>query len=76
MTTFNPFGLTGSGLGLRRALLPALQTSVPDSIAFFEVSPENWVGVGGHLGKQFRSLTERHRFVAHGWRCLWAAQRR
>ena len=66
MTTANPFGLTGSGLGLRRALLPALQTGVPDSIDFFEVSPENWVGIGGHLGKQFRSLTERHRFVAHG----------
>jgi uncharacterized protein (UPF0276 family) len=66
MTTSNPFGLTGSGLGLRRALLPALQTGAADSIDFFEVSPENWLGVGGHLGKQFRSLTERHRFVAHG----------
>ncbi|MDD5275530.1 MAG: DUF692 domain-containing protein [Methylovulum sp.] len=66
MTTTHPFGLIGAGLGLRRALLPALQTSVPDSINFFEVSPENWVGVGGHLGKLFRSLTERHRFVAHG----------
>lgn len=66
MTLSNPFGLAGSGLGLRRALLPALKNDIPDSIAFFEVSPENWVGVGGHLGKQFRSLTERHRFVAHG----------
>ncbi|MGZ8928878.1 MAG: DUF692 domain-containing protein, partial [Methylobacter sp.] len=66
MTTFNPFGLSGSGLGLRRVLLPALQAGVPDGIDFFEVSPENWVGVGGQLGKQFRSLTERHRFVAHG----------
>ncbi len=58
--------LSGAGLGLRRALLPALQIGVPDGIDFFEVSPENWVGIGGHLGKQFRSLTERHRFVAHG----------
>jgi uncharacterized protein (UPF0276 family) len=66
MTTANPFSLAGAGLGLRRALLPALQTGVPDSIDFFEVSPENWVGVGGHLAKQFRSLTERHRLVAHG----------
>ncbi|WP_415879751.1 DUF692 domain-containing protein [Methylomonas sp. TEB] len=65
MTTDYPFGLAGSGLGLRRALLPELQIHVPD-IAFFEVSPENWVGVGGQLGKQFRRLTERHRFVAHG----------
>ena len=66
MNTHPPFGLSGAGLGLRRSLLPALQTNVPDCIDFFEVSPENWVGVGGHLGKQFRSLTERHRFVAHG----------
>lgn len=66
MTTTHPFGLVGAGLGLRRALLPALQADVPASINFFEVSPENWVGVGGHLGKLFRSLTERHRFVAHG----------
>lgn len=60
------FGLAGSGLGLRRALLPALLAGVPDTIDFFEVSPENWVGVGGQLGKQFRRLTERYRFVAHG----------
>ncbi|WAK01028.1 HvfB family MNIO-type RiPP peptide maturase [Methylobacter sp. YRD-M1] len=66
MITVNPFGLTGSGLGLRRPLLPALQAGVPGNIDFFEVSPENWVGVGGQLGKQFRRLTERHRFVAHG----------
>ncbi|WP_027159822.1 HvfB family MNIO-type RiPP peptide maturase [Methylobacter luteus] len=66
MITVNPFGLAGSGLGLRRALLPALQADVPDNIDFFEVSPENWVGVGGQLGKQFRRLTEHHRFVAHG----------
>ena len=66
MTTVHSLGLTGAGLGLRRALLPALQINVPDSIDFFEVSPENWIGVGGALGKQFRALTERHRFVAHG----------
>lgn len=66
MITINPFDLAGSGLGLRRALLPALQSGVPSNIDFFEVSPENWVGVGGRLGKQFRRLTERYRFVAHG----------
>jgi uncharacterized protein len=66
LSNANLFGLSGAGLGLRRALLPALQADVPDSIDFFEVSPENWVGVGGRLGKQFRSLTERHRFVSPG----------
>lgn len=66
MNPSHPFGLSGAGLGLRRALIPALQADMPESIDFFEVSPENWVGVGGRLGKQFRGLTERHRFVAHG----------
>ncbi|WP_427551513.1 DUF692 domain-containing protein [Methylomonas sp. MS20] len=66
MSITHPFHLNGAGLGLRRSMLPALQVEVPDCIDFFEVSPENWVGVGGYLGKQFRSLTERHRFVAHG----------
>ncbi|MGZ8239759.1 MAG: HvfB family MNIO-type RiPP peptide maturase, partial [Methylobacter sp.] len=44
----------------------SLLAGAPDGIDFFEVSPENWVGVGGQLGKQLRRLTERHRFVAHG----------
>ena len=66
MTMPNAFGIAGAGLGLRRALLPALQTGVPDCIDFFEVSPENWINIGGHLGRVFRSLTERYCFVAHG----------
>ncbi len=66
MTMLNTFGIAGSGLGLRRALMPELQTGVPDCIDFFEVSPENWIGVGGIPGKNFRRFTERHRFVAHG----------
>ncbi|MGZ8184381.1 MAG: HvfB family MNIO-type RiPP peptide maturase [Methylobacter sp.] len=66
MISLNPFNLAGAGLGLRRALLPSLLAGAPDGIDFFEVSPENWVGVGGQLGKQLRRLTERHRFVAHG----------
>lgn len=66
MSMPNAFGIAGAGLGLRRALLPALQAGVPDCIDFLEVSPENWLGVGGNLGKQFRRLSERHRFVAHG----------
>ncbi|MBS3964129.1 MAG: DUF692 domain-containing protein [Methylomonas sp.] len=66
MLPSHPFGLSGSGLGLRRPLLSPLLAHVPETLDFFEVSPENWVGVGGSLGKQFRRLTERHRFVAHG----------
>ena len=31
-----------------------------------EVAPENWIRVGGSLGKRFRAFTERHPFLAHG----------
>lgn len=60
------FAIYGAGLGLRRELLKTLESGVPEVINFFEVSPENWIDIGGRLGKQFRSFTERYHFVAHG----------
>lgn len=56
----------GAGLGLRRALLSPLQDAAPNFADFFEVAPENWIGVGGSLGKRFRALTERVPLVCHG----------
>jgi uncharacterized protein len=55
-----------AGLGFRRELIPALDTGVPDNIAFFELAPENWAGVGGRSAKQLRRFTERYPFVCHG----------
>lgn len=60
------FPINGAGLGLRRELLQLLESGVSDVINFFEVSPENWIDIGGRLGKIFRAYTERHTFVAHG----------
>ncbi|PZQ19454.1 MAG: hypothetical protein DI564_01740 [Rhodanobacter denitrificans] len=60
--------LEGAGLGLRRALTGPLQDR-PDAVAaidFFEIAPENWIGVGGRLGTTLRGFTERHRMVCHG----------
>lgn len=51
---------------MRRSFLDAVVASSPDRIDFFEVAPENWMRVGGALGKGFRALTERAPFVAHG----------
>jgi uncharacterized protein (UPF0276 family) len=56
----------GAGLGLRRALLGPLLSVTSEKIDFMEVAPENWIGVGGRLGKQFRSFTERFEFLIHG----------
>lgn len=56
----------GAGLGLRRTLLGPLADLPSIPVNFFEVAPENWIGVGGRYGKQLRAFTERHPFVTHG----------
>ena len=61
-----PLELSGAGLGLRRALLGPLRDAPDAPIDFFEVAPENWINVGGRLGKTFRSFTERFPFICHG----------
>ncbi len=58
--------IAGAGLGLRRGLLTPLEAVAPGAIDFMEVAPENWIGVGGRLGRRFRSFTERYPFSAHG----------
>ena len=56
----------GAGLGLRRTLLGPLADQPPAQVGFYEVAPENWIGVGGRYGKQLRAFTERYPFVCHG----------
>jgi len=57
----------GAGLGLRRGeLMRELEAGVPAAVGFFEIAPENWIGVGGALGRRLRAFTERHRFALHG----------
>jgi uncharacterized protein (UPF0276 family) len=60
------YPVNGAGLGLRRALLGPLSSVDCEQINFMEVAPENWIGVGGRLGKQFRGFTERFDFLCHG----------
>ena len=56
----------GAGLGLRRELIPALKIQVPSAIDFFEIAPENWIDLGGALGRDLRHFTERFPIVCHG----------
>lgn len=58
--------LSGAGLGLHRSLLDSLSHLSAQDINFLEIAPENWIHVGGRLGKQFRSYTEKFPFVCHG----------
>lgn len=56
----------GAGLGLRRTLMGPLADQPPAQVGFYEIAPENWIGVGGRYGKQLRAFTERYPFVTHG----------
>jgi hypothetical protein len=60
------YPVSGAGLGLRRGLIDALMKNPPAEIDFMEVAPENWIRVGGKLGKKFRFFTERYPFLLHG----------
>ena len=59
-------GLTGTGLGLRRPLIEPLLAQRPAQLSFLEVAPENWLGIGGRLGRQLRALAERYPLASHG----------
>jgi len=60
------YPVNGAGLGLRRPLADKLMAARPDEIDFMEIAPENWIHVGGALGKKLRFFTERYPFVIHG----------
>lgn len=56
----------GAGLGLRRELIPELKIHVPSAIDFFEIAPENWIDLGGALGRDLSQFSERFPIVCHG----------
>jgi uncharacterized protein (UPF0276 family) len=43
-----------------------LMANPPAEVDFMEVAPENWIGLGGKLGKKFRFFTERYPMLIHG----------
>ena len=60
------YPVQGAGLGLRRPIANKLMADPPSDIDFMEVAPENWIHVGGALGKKLRFFTERYPFLIHG----------
>jgi hypothetical protein len=60
------YPVQGAGLGLRRAFIGSLADDIPSQIDFMEVAPENWIDVGGALGRQFRKISEQIPMVCHG----------
>lgn len=59
-------GPTGVGLGLRWEFLEEVLEGPPIDVAFFEVSPENYMRRGGYYPAALEALKERYAFVAHG----------
>ena len=60
------YPVQGAGLGLRRPLANKLMADPPTDVDFMEIAPENWIHVGGALGKKLRFFTERYPFLIHG----------
>jgi uncharacterized protein (UPF0276 family) len=60
------YPVQGAGLGLRRPLVDKLMADPPTEVDFMEIAPENWIHVGGALGKKLRFFTERYPFLIHG----------
>ena len=60
------YSFNGAGLGLRRPLLAEILQHPPKNVDFYEIAPENWITIGGKMGRYFRELTEKKRFVCHG----------
>jgi len=60
------YPVQGAGLGLRRPIADKLMADPPSDVDFMEVAPENWIHVGGALGRKLRFFTERYPFLIHG----------
>lgn len=62
--------IKGAGLGLKRTLIPQIQTAFQQdfiaNIDFVEIAPENWIGAGGKPAKQLDWFAERYPIVCHG----------
>jgi len=64
--TLTQYPVSGAGLGLRRPIIDKLMANPPEDVDFMEVAPENWIHIGGAMGRKFRWFTERYPFVIHG----------
>ncbi len=52
--------LQGAGLALRPALLAPLKSRAPVNLQFLELTPPDWIGIGGKVGKDLQQLTQHY----------------
>ena len=62
--------IQGVGLGLKRELIPQIQSLYNNSsisnINFVEIAPENWIGAGGKAQADLAWFVERYPIACHG----------
>ncbi len=58
--------ISGAGLGLRRSFMNELEMLPHNPVDFLEVAPENWMEMGGTIGKKFAYFAERFPMLCHG----------
>jgi uncharacterized protein (UPF0276 family) len=62
--------INGVGLGLKRELIPQIQTLYQDpsiaNINFVEIAPENWIGAGGKAQADLAWFVDRYPIACHG----------
>lgn len=60
------YAVNGAGLGLRRSFIDEIMQLDHPPIDFIEVAPENWMEMGGRLGKKLQAFSERFPMLCHG----------
>jgi len=58
--------VSGAGLGLRRSFMDELDVLDHKPADFLEVAPENWMEMGGVLGKKLTHFAQRYPMICHG----------
>lgn len=54
------------GVGFRRPHLSEIKITPPNSLDFFELAPENWMGIGGTRKEELNYLADHYPLVCHG----------
>ena len=47
-------------------MMPEMCRQIPAELDFLELAPENWIGLGGRLGRQLKQVSEQIPIVCHG----------
>jgi len=58
--------ISGAGLGFRREIIEQLKVTDLSAFDFFEIAPENWIGIGGKYHSDLHSFALKKPFVCHG----------